>query len=84
MIEIVSDNRVISFDGRILEVFQSDGNAVRLHIALIRSIVLEEKRRSYRISIGYTAHNLPKVFFIEDPELTQAQHFVSVVNDAIR
>ena len=83
MIELVTDERVISFDGKVLEVFMTRGQTLRFHVALIQTIELEQRRRSHSISIEYTKHKMPEKLGIQETHIAQAEQLIAAVRQAM-
>lgn len=79
MIKIISDSNLVSFDGRVLEIFLSRGETKRFHSDLIQTIELEERKGKYAIKLEYTALKMPEKISIHDSKVAQARELILAV-----
>lgn len=76
MLEIVMKEALISFDGRVLEIFRSQGETLRFHVKLIQSLELKQGRRRYTLEMSYTEFNMPFRLGFDEAFLAQMEQLM--------
>jgi hypothetical protein len=72
---------VLSFDGRVIEVFGR--GATRYHLELMSPLELAPGKHGHQLTVGDVAGSQVQLIPIDDADLPGAEAFVSRVNAAI-
>jgi protein required for attachment to host cells len=83
MIELATLSAVVMFDGKILEIFEQDGDHQRFHINFINLIELEADRRDrHRLRVAIGSENRPYTVIVDETQVEIARTLVDAVRAA--
>jgi len=81
MNEVIMDQDIVSFDGRVLEIFilHGRGDTKRYHIALLQKIELKSIRNGQQMEIEYSKHKIKHQIRVPDEAVDAIQVLIAEV-----
>ena len=80
MQQAFTELRIFTFDGRVFEVFETEGGSTRYHATYIKNIVLQDRGwKGYRISFDYGSTNYPIRIGIANEDVAAVSSLVSAI-----